>query len=162
MPTDVNTTLDQLLSRCAITELLHRYARLIDDHNFDAVAELFTADCLAEYGVREGDTLHTPADVVDWVRTQLRDVRATSHHISNVEVEFIDPDHANTVCYLYAWHEVEGAPVRPTVLGRYVDRIERAGGQWRIARRQVFAHGLEHFPDGIMRPLPRTHNTDVG
>jgi len=162
MPADRDAALDQLISRYAITDLLHRYARLIDEQNFDAVTELFTEDCRAEYGTREGDTLNSSTEVVDWIRTQLRGVGATSHHISNVEVQFIDSDHAETVCYVYAWHAVEGAAVRPTVLGRYVDRLERSGGDWRIAHRQMFAHGMEQFPEGILRPLPLASNAEIG
>ena len=97
MSYNVETMLDQLVSRSAITEVLHRYARLIDEQDFDAVAALFTADCVAHYGAREGDTLTSPSEVIDWIRTQLRGVRATSHHISNVEIDFIDSDHAHLV-----------------------------------------------------------------
>ena len=74
--------------------------------------------------------------------------------VSNVEIDFIDRDHATTTCYIYAWHEVDGAPRNPTVLGRYTDRVERTDGRWLIAHRQMYAHGVESFPAGIMRPLP--------
>jgi 3-phenylpropionate/cinnamic acid dioxygenase small subunit len=154
MAVESDSTLEQLVSRAAITELLHSYARHVDDRDFDQVGRLFTEDCLAEYGLREGDTLHSAQEVVSWIRTQLHAVAATSHHISNVEIDFIDRDHATTTCYVYAWHELDGAPRAPTVLGRYIDRVERTGGRWRIAHRQMFAHGAESFPAGIMRPLP--------
>lgn len=155
MPINADTALGQLVSRYAITDVLHRYARLIDEQNFDAVADLFADDCRAEYGVRADDTLNSPAEVVNWIRTQLHGVCATSHHISNVEVEFIDAEHAATVSYLYAWHQPDGTESRPTVLGRYVDRLKCEDGRWRIAHRQVLVHGVEQFPEGILRPLHR-------
>jgi 3-phenylpropionate/cinnamic acid dioxygenase small subunit len=150
-------TVRELADRIAITEVLHAYARLVDERDFVAAAATFTADCRAEYGLRDGDTLHSAPAVADWLATQLPDGTATSHHISNVEIAFPDADHATTTSYLHAWHRVPGAPVDPVVLARYVDRLERTPAGWRIAHRRMFGHGLIGFPDGILRPLTRRH-----
>lgn len=152
---DIERSVGRIVSRAAISDVLHRYARLIDGGDFDAIAGLFADDCVADYGIREGDMLRSSAGVVDWIKTQLRAVHATSHHISNIEIEFVDDDHATSVCYVYAWHSIEGVEVNMVVLGRYLDRFERQGRQWRITQRQLLVHGLEHFPAGIVRPLPR-------
>jgi 3-phenylpropionate/cinnamic acid dioxygenase small subunit len=150
---ELKRALDRLVSRAAITESLHRYARLIDERNFDALSEIFANDCTAEYGSRDCDVLRSSDEVIDWIKTQLRQVRATSHHISNVEIDFIDAHHAASVCYVYAWHDIDGMTAKAVVLGRYVDRFERTGQQWRITHRQLFAHGFEHFPADFIRPL---------
>lgn len=151
---ELERALDRLVSRAAITESLHRYARLIDERDFDTLSEIFADECTAEYGSRGGDLLRSSSEVIDWVKTQLRQVRATSHHISNVEIDFIDADHAASVCYVYAWHDIDGMTAKAVVLGRYVDRFERTGQQWRITHRKLFAHGFEHFPADFLRPLP--------
>ena len=155
MSIDTDIAIRELTDRAAITDILHTYARLVDERDFAAVARVFTDDCLAEYGVRETDTLHSSAAVVDWLTRQLRDGTATSHHISNVQISFPEPDHAETTSYVHAWHGTPGAPVDPVVLARYVDSFERTQTGWRIARRRMFAHGLVGFPDGILRPLSR-------
>lgn len=155
VPIDVDIAVRELTDRAAITEVLHTYARLVDERDFAAVAGVFTDDCLAEYGVRETDTLHSSAAVADWLTRQLLDSTATSHHISNVQISFPDADHAETTSYVYAWHGAPGAAVDPVVLARYVDSFERTPTGWRIAHRRMFAHGLVGFPDGILRPLSR-------
>lgn len=155
MSIDMAVAVRELTDRAAITEVLHTYARLVDERDFAAVAGVFTDDCLAEYGLRETDTLHSSAAVVAWLTEQLRDGTATSHHISNVQISFSDADHAATTSYVYAWHGATGATADPVVLARYADSFKRVSTGWRIARRRMFAHGLVGFPDGILRPLSR-------
>jgi 3-phenylpropionate/cinnamic acid dioxygenase small subunit len=154
MPSDA-AAVRELTDRAAVTEVLHTYARLVDEREFAAAAGVFTDECLAEYGVRETDTLHSSAAVADWLARQLLDGTATSHHVSNVQISFPDADHAETTSYVYAWHGAPGGAVDPVVLARYVDRFERTPTGWRIAHRRMFAHGLVGFPDGILRPLSR-------
>ena len=155
MPTDIDTAVCELTARAAITEVLHAYAQRVDERDFAAVAELFTDDCLAEYGIGETDTMHSSAAVVDWLNSRLADGTQTSHHISNVQISYRDADHAETTSYVHAWHRPPGAPVDPVILARYVDSFERTPTGWRIAHRRMFAHGLIGFPDGILRPLAR-------
>ena len=157
MPTDVDTAVRELIDRAAVTEVLYSYARLVDGRDFAAAAELFTDDCVAEYGIRETEIMRSSAAVADWLASQLRDGSASSHHISNVQVSFPDADHAEATCYVYAWHRMPGAAADPIVLARYVDRLERTPDGWRIAHRRLLGHGLIDFPDGIIRPLPRAH-----
>ena len=157
MPTDVDTAVRELIDRAAVTEVLYSYARLVDERDFAAAAELFTDDCVAEYGIRETEIMRSSAAVADWLASQLRDGSASSHHISNVQVSFPDADHAEATCYVYAWHRMPGAAADPIVLARYVDRLERTTAGWRIAHRRLLGHGLIDFPDGIIRPLPRAH-----
>ncbi|WP_111510835.1 nuclear transport factor 2 family protein [Mycobacterium kyogaense] len=158
MPAD-ESILDELGSRVAIADVLHRYARLIDERRVDAVADLFTDDCIAVYGSRVEDTLDSPNAISRWITAQLRSIVATSHHISNVEVHFDDPEHARTTCYVQAWHAVRDSSARPVVYGRYVDRLQRENGTWRIARRRMLVHGAEQFPAGILTPL---HDQSTG
>jgi 3-phenylpropionate/cinnamic acid dioxygenase small subunit len=155
MPVDVDTPVRELTDRAAITDVLFTYARLVDERDFAAVAGVFTDDCLAEYGVRETEILHSAAEVVAWLTGQLPEGTATSHHISNVQISLPGPDQAEATSYVHAWHRLPGAPVDPVILARYVDRFERTAGGWRIAHRRMLAHGLVGFPDGILRPLPR-------
>ena len=155
MSVDVEIAVRELTDRAAITEILHSYARLVDERDFAAAAGVFTDDCLAEYGIDEANTLRSSAAVADWLTRQIPEGAATSHHISNVQISFSGADHAETTSYLYAWHQTPGATVDPVIMARYLDSLERTPPGWRIAHRRMFAHGLAGFPDGIVRPLPR-------
>jgi ketosteroid isomerase-like protein len=151
----IDNAVRELTDRAAVTEVLHTYARLVDERDFTAVNEVFTDDCLVEYGVREADTLHSSAAVADWLTRQLLDGTATSHHISNVLISFPDADHAATTSYVYAWHGGPGGAAGPVILARYVDAFARIPAGWRIAHRRMLAHGSVGFPDGILRTLSR-------
>jgi 3-phenylpropionate/cinnamic acid dioxygenase small subunit len=155
VPIDVDTAVQELTDRVAITDVLHTYARLVDERDFAGAAGVFTDDCLAEYGLQETDVLRSSAAVADWLTSRLPDGTATSHHISNVQIHLPDGEHAEATSYLYAWHRAPGADVDPILLARYVDRLVRTPAGWRIAHRQMFAHGLVGFPDGLVRPLNR-------
>lgn len=157
LSSDIDIAVRELSDRAAITEVLHDYARLVDERDFVAVGELFTDHCLAEYGIRDSDTLRSSTAVTDWLTRQLSDGTTTSHHVSNVQIRFGDVDHAETTAYVYAWHGTpgDGAAIDPIILARYVDSFERTPAGWRIAHRRMFAHGLVGFPGGILRPLPR-------
>jgi 3-phenylpropionate/cinnamic acid dioxygenase small subunit len=144
----------ELIDRAVITEVLHSYARLVDERDFAAVAELFTDDCLAEYGVEEADILHSASDLAEWLTNRVG-VSETSHHISNVQIRLRGTDQAEATSYVYAWHRIPGLPVEPVVMARYVDVLARGTDGWRIAHRSMHAHGLVDFPDGVIRPLTR-------
>jgi 3-phenylpropionate/cinnamic acid dioxygenase small subunit len=144
----------ELIDRAAITDVLHGYARHVDERDFAAVGALFTDDCLAEYGVAEGDILHSATEVVEWLTRQVG-VSETSHHISNVQIRLTGTDQAEATSYVYAWHRIPDLPVEPVLMARYVDVLNRTATGWRIAHRRMYAHGLVGFPEGIIRPLTR-------
>ena len=64
---------------------------------------------------------------------------ATMHTPANVIVS-LDGDTAGAESHILAWHRLlgdDGPPKNATVGGRYVDRLERRQGEWRIAQRTV-------------------------
>ncbi|NUS43996.1 MAG: nuclear transport factor 2 family protein [Mycobacteriaceae bacterium] len=154
MGIDIDTAVRELTDRAAITDVLHIYARSVDERDFTAAGAVFTTDCLAEYGINDTEILRSSAAVVEWLTRQVGQSE-TSHHISNVQIQFSDTDHADATSYVYAWHNIPGAPVEPVVMARYVDTFARTSGGWRIAHRRMLAHGLVGFPEGIIRPLSR-------
>jgi 3-phenylpropionate/cinnamic acid dioxygenase small subunit len=152
---DTKTALRELIDRAAITDVLHTYARLVDERDFAAAAGVFTDDCLAEYGISDTEIMHSSAAVSQWLASRLHGGALTSHHISNVQIGFADADHADAISYVYAWHRLPGVAEDPIIHARYVDRLQRTPTGWRIAHRRMFAHGLIGFPEGILHPLAR-------
>lgn len=154
MTLDIEKAVRELIDRAAITEVLHSYARLLDERDFTGAAGAFAEDCLVEYSMRDADILRSPAAVADWLRRQVG-TATTSHHISNVLISLHDADHAEATSYVYAWHDVPDSAIDPVILARYVDTFERTPAGWRVARRRMLAHGAIGFPEGILRPLSR-------
>ncbi len=125
----------QLADKQAIAEVLFAYCAHLDKMDLDALAELFTKDCVVDYGPGPGlqshgsDGLrHDLARMWRWART--------SHHLSNVTVTLEDDGRqASATSYVMAWHERPDGSTA-TMMGRYEDRLVREGGRWRIARRR--------------------------
>jgi hypothetical protein len=63
---------------------------------------------------------------------------STQHAICNELIE-LDGDTAHREAYFLAFHRLvrDGATVDLLFAGRYVDRLERRDGEWRIAHRVV-------------------------
>ena len=127
--------LRHLEDKQAITEVLYAYCAHLDRMDLDALADLFTADCVVEYGPeprlqsRGSDGLRGDlARMWRWART--------SHHLSNVMVA-LDGDSVNAgaTSYVIAWHERPDGSTA-TMMGQYRDRLAKTDGRWRISRRR--------------------------
>ena len=74
--------------RLAITDLLHRYAYHFDRNEPEHVAALFTDDAVIDYGP-EFPPIHGRGAVAARIAPGLNTIfAATSHHISNVIIDF--------------------------------------------------------------------------
>ena len=119
-------------ARQQIQELLVRYTFLIDDHEFDALGELFTSD--ARFGSPGSTHVGRPAIVENY--RKLGDVYpVTLHEARGSVIEFVDDDHATGLVLGFS----EQANDEHTVITsfRYHDEYVRDDGRWRFAVRQV-------------------------
>jgi hypothetical protein len=98
-----------LLDRTAIIELKNAYARHADAMDPDRMVSRFIETCTASY--HPDDELIVGREALrDWYARRLGPVVASSHHLSNFEVDFVTPDHARLRCYLYSWQRLDGFP----------------------------------------------------
>jgi SnoaL-like domain len=122
----------RLEARTEITELLTRYAFLLDDHEFEALGELFAPN--ARFG-SPGST-HTGRDAILANYRALGEVyRVTVHEARGFVLEFLDDEHARGEVLGFS----EQASAQHTVITsfRYSDEYVRLDGRWRFASRQV-------------------------
>jgi hypothetical protein len=125
--------LREVIARQKIADVLARYARGIDRCDLETLLSVFWPDATADYG---SGAQSAPA----WARATvaaLQSMRRTQHALSNILVE-VDGDHARAETYCQAFHEFDGADgagVEMVVGGRYLDRLERRDGVWRISNR---------------------------
>lgn len=130
-------TLESLLDRMEIIELLHRYATAIDDRDWARLATCFTDDAVALYGPvlgrREGI-----AAIEQTCRTSLEPLDASQHLIGTHEIE-LDGDRARARCYVHAQHTKAGTPGGDNfVIGAtYFDELVRTRDGWRIRQREL-------------------------
>jgi len=133
-----------------IVDLVHRYSHCADRRLYDELADLFTEDCVVDYGPGFGPAVRG--------RQALRAMfgagpgfLATSHHNANVLITFETDDRASVRTSVYAWHQTtEG--VTPQVWGCYHDVAMRTPDGWRLAARQLRIAGNENW-DADWLPL---------
>jgi uncharacterized protein (TIGR02246 family) len=122
----------RLEARAEIAELLARYAFLLDDHEFEAVGELFAPD--ARFGSPGSTHVGREAIVANY-RALGEVYPITLHEARGFVLELLDDDHARGEVLGFS----EQASDRNTVVTsfRYADEYVRLDGRWRFASRQV-------------------------
>lgn len=125
--------LTRVADELAIRDVLTRYARGIDRCDEAVLRGVWWPGATADYG--GGET-----DAGDWsgaVVRSLAAMRRTQHFLGNMLIA-VDGEVATAETYCRAYHELDGAdgPQEIEVGGRYLDRLEQRGGEWRIAHRR--------------------------
>src|SRR6185295_13740348 len=82
-----------------------------------------------------------PDEFVAFFREFLTPMTGTTHTIANILIT-VDGDVAGSESHILAWH---GLPAE----GRYVDRLERRNGEWKIAHRIVVFEWTRIEPVGV-------------
>lgn len=125
--------LGPLADRLAIQDVLCRYARGIDRCDVEVLHAVWWPGARADYGNGEVDAGEWSGAVVQ----ALGAMRRTQHFLGNMLIE-VDGDRATAETYCRAYHEVDApdGPAEMEVGGRYLDRLEKRGGEWRIAHRR--------------------------
>lgn len=150
-------SLRQLSDREEISFLLNEYCRTLDAMELDMLAELFTDDCVVEYGPEDRLKSYGKAAIRKGLERLWRWKR-TSHHLSNIQISFAGADEAKANSYIIAWHERPDGGTA-TVWGQYQDVFARTARGWRLARRRQSMNGndagftVNFFPSD-RRPPP--------
>ena len=142
-----DTALRQIAERTLIRELMDRYGTVHDSGTPEEYADLFTADgeiaagggrvlakgraALMEQARRDHDRFGDTDANGRWTSIM-------RHLISNAQIELTGDTTAEGTCYVTT--VVKKGDVGPAILSisRYADRYVKAGGEWRIERREIF------------------------
>lgn len=123
----------EMQDREAIWQCMLRYARGCDRFDRDLIMSAFHPDAVDDHSKFVGG----PAEFVDWAVGQHTKAHlGHTHNLFNHNCEMDgDVAHAETY-FMFAGMNREGTPL---VLngGRYLDRLEKREGEWRIAYRTV-------------------------
>jgi hypothetical protein len=127
-------TLDELIAREEIHDVLLRYCRSMDRMDLELGYSVFHGDAPADYGpeVYQG----TGPGFVDWAYEYHQGFDSTAHRIANSLIE-VDRDRAVAETYVSAnflSHRDETVLSR-TVFGRYLDTFAKIDGVWAISNR---------------------------
>jgi len=128
-------TIDDVLAEAEIRDVHLRYCRANDRRDEDLMRGCFHKDAVIE--------LHKELNVEEFLalgRQILSQYTVTWHNTGNQLVE-VRGDAAWAEHYTISSHRIaadDKGPERDWIAhGRYIDRMERRGGAWRIARRKM-------------------------
>jgi hypothetical protein len=129
-----------LVDRQKIWECLLRYTRGVDRLDRALTLAAFHPDAMIDQGAFRGGR----EAFADWVLGHHRDHQAvTQHTMTNFLCE-IDGEFAHSETYV-SYYGVNLTGKDSFAVGRYVDRLERRAGQWRIVDRVCVTEGATDF-----------------
>lgn len=163
------SSLEVLIAKDAIRDLAARYMRGQDRLDRDLQMSTFWPDSRTDYGIFKG----SGPDFVNFAQDLLTAHLANQHIIGQHLIEFDEGDASRAFgeVYYYAFHRVleDGAPVDMLICGRYLDRYEQRGGEWRFAYREELVDWVRKEPaaDGFLATdlaacLPGRHDMTDG
>lgn len=124
-----------LLDEQAIKRLHLRYCRGVDRMDLDLIRSCYHPDAIDDHG----DYVGGVDGFIEYARENLPKFASTNHCVCNQLVE-VCGDTAFAEHYAIAYHRFpaqDGEPERDWIANvRYVDRLERRNGEWRIAHRR--------------------------
>jgi SnoaL-like domain len=125
-------TLDELSSLAEIRNLQERYCRGIDRADPDILRSVYWEDAHDDHGVFRGDR----EQYIHWVMPVVRERFSQLQHVLGQTYIELDGDTAHSETY-FVQHSLRPDGVAYASPGRYVDRLERRDGEWRVADRVV-------------------------
>lgn len=131
----------EMLDRQEIIDCLTRYPRAVDRLDADVYRSAFHVDALDYHGP---DTL-TPETFYEKFWSEDPPRPTAQHYLSNFTIE-VEGDVAHSECYGFAVNRFPGSDSLSLWGGRYVDRLERRDGEWKVALRVVITEWLTESP----------------
>jgi 3-phenylpropionate/cinnamic acid dioxygenase small subunit len=126
-----------------IQQLLYRYCEIVDDLDWDAMGEVFSADTVGIYNGMEVEGLATLISSGKHNMTRAT-VAATQHNVSNTRFRLAG-EQVRCVSNYYAVHFGAGsfADKVCAMWGVYDDTLRRTDAGWRIVRRDYTSTAIQ-------------------
>jgi hypothetical protein len=122
----------ELADRIAIEDVLARHSRGVDRADEAQLKAAYWPDAEVAYGGFNGNA-HAFCALLP---RAIRSFTFTHHAIGNVVIE-LDGSDARVETYVIARHYTAQDDSQMTFVGRYLDRMQRRDGVWKILQRRV-------------------------
>jgi len=137
----------EYLDREAIRDVLYRYAHGIDRCDPELLQTVYWPEGIDDHG----DFVGTRDEFIAWVVPSLKSALSVSQHLLGNILIRIDGDYAHVESYFQAYQRMEspgGKPAEDLVIGgRYTDRMQKRGKEWRVLHRVVIYDYFREYPD---------------
>ena len=143
----------QLVERGAIERMIFDYSYHLDMNHPDELAALFVDDCEVSYAPNFG------AKGMEAYKKTLEGIgsyfTATSHHNSNIAVDFVSPTEANVRSIVIALHRYRKERPDGWLFGQYHDTVVKVDGRWKFKRRELRATMTTDYHVKAFNPIGR-------
>ncbi|MRD49012.1 hypothetical protein GHT07_17180 [Caenimonas koreensis DSM 17982] len=142
---------ERIADRLRIQDLVYRWCRAVDRLDKQGMLDIFWPGAIDSHGPYIG-----PAEgLVDWILVRHQPIATSSHFVGNLLIEFASEDVALVETYVRTIQQYppeakqqlaqltggsagdEGTAMDMFTSSRYLDRVERRNGEWRVARRDL-------------------------
>jgi SnoaL-like domain len=142
---NASDTIERLLDREAIRDCLMRYCHGVDRCDEEMIRGVYWPEATDEHGMFDGSA----DEYVTMLMPMLRAMEATSHMLGNIWI-VLRGRSADVETYMTAYHRARSSAgvLRDSIIsGRYLDRVEKRGEEWRILKRAVVVDWFRQYPD---------------
>lgn len=127
-----------LLDRTSILDCIASHARGCDRHDVDLISAAYHEDGVDEHGL----AVNSGPEYGAWAnKTHAETSVVHTHNITTHTCE-IDGDTAHAESYAIVFLIGNDGTSAQVITGRYIDRLERRDGKWRIAVRRSTVEGM--------------------
>jgi hypothetical protein len=148
------TELEQLVEQRAIERMMFAYSYALDMNQPEILAELFVDDCEVSYAPNFG------AVGMEAYKKTLEGIgsffKGTSHHNSNITVDFTGPTEAEVRSIVLAIHRYQRERPDGILYGQYFDTVVKRDGQWKFKRRELRTTMTTDYHVRAFNPIGRT------
>ena len=134
----IETAVSKLAERQEILDCITRYNRGLDRHDEEMIASAFWEDALDHHG----DFVGTPRELAVWGNALHAHSFDAHQHFLTTHTADIDGDSAHTETYWLAVLRRNESGRSVMIGGRYVDRLERRDGVWKLAVRRTVMESI--------------------
>ena len=129
------TDIEKLVEKQAIERMMFEYSYALDMNRPETLAGLFVDDCEVSYAPNFGATgMEAYKKTLEGIGSFFK---STSHHNSNVVVEFVSPVEASVRSVVLAIHRYQRERPDGILHGQYFDTVVKVDGQWKFKRREL-------------------------
>jgi hypothetical protein len=129
------TELKHLVAARHIERLLFDYAYHLDLNHPDEMSALFVGDCEVSYAPNFGASgLAAYQKTLDGIGSYFQ---GTSHHVSNIAIDFVSDQEATVRSVVLALHRYTRERPDGWLFGQYHDIVVHVDGRWKFKRREL-------------------------
>jgi hypothetical protein len=138
----ITEELATFLTREKIRDCINRLARGEDRRDAELIRASYWPDSTTDYGVFAGNF----DQYLAWVVPGSSAIPVTQHVLGQSIID-LEGDEGRAETHVTSYHRVNmGTEERDIVIGgRYLDRVEQRGGEWRIAQRTMLYDWFQDF-----------------